>query len=135
MAEVFRCHDPGPHPERPARYDAVCEAVAASAVEVAEAPVAPTEALERVHDGAYLGAMERFCAAGRYAKKIACRRSVLGNNPGGGDPAYFGTKIVVHHKPKRRRALSGEPQSPVRPRRHSSGAAATAVGSCIWRRG
>ena len=64
MAEVFRCHDPGPHPERPARYDAVCEAVAASPVEVAEAPVAPIEALERVHDGAYLEALERYCAAG-----------------------------------------------------------------------
>jgi len=64
MADVFRCHDPGPHPERPARYDAVSEAVAGSGAAVAEAPVAPIEALERVHDGAYLAAMERYCAEG-----------------------------------------------------------------------
>jgi acetoin utilization deacetylase AcuC-like enzyme len=64
MADVFRCHDPGPHPERPARYDAVREAVAGSAAEVVEAPTAPVEALARVHDGAYLAAMERYCAAG-----------------------------------------------------------------------
>jgi acetoin utilization deacetylase AcuC-like enzyme len=64
MDDVFRCHDPGPHPERPARYDAVCEAVEGSAAEVAQAPIAPIEALARVHDGAYLAAMERYCAAG-----------------------------------------------------------------------
>jgi len=64
MADVFRCHDPGPHPERPARYDAVSQAVAASSAEVVEAPAAPAEALERVHDAAYLAAMERYCAAG-----------------------------------------------------------------------
>jgi acetoin utilization deacetylase AcuC-like enzyme len=64
MDDMFRCHDPGPHPERPARYDAVCEAVEGSAAEVAQAPIAPTEALARVHDGAYLTAMERYCAAG-----------------------------------------------------------------------
>ena len=64
MADVFRCHDPGPHPERPARYDAVSEAVGAAGAEVVEAPSAPVEALERVHDAAYLAAMERFCAAG-----------------------------------------------------------------------
>jgi len=64
MADVFRCHDPGPHPERPARYDAVREAVEGSAAEVAEAPAAPIEALERVHDSGYLAAMERYCAAG-----------------------------------------------------------------------
>ena len=64
MADVFRCHDPGPHPERPARYDAVSQAVAASAADVVEAPAAPVEALERVHDTAYLAAMERYCAEG-----------------------------------------------------------------------
>jgi acetoin utilization deacetylase AcuC-like enzyme len=64
MADVFRCHDPGPHPERPARYDAVSEAVAGSGAEVVEAPVAPIGALERVHDAAYLAAMERYCAEG-----------------------------------------------------------------------
>ena len=64
MDDIFRCHDPGPHPERPARYDAVCEAVRGSSAEAVEAPVAPVEALARVHDGAYLTAMERYCAAG-----------------------------------------------------------------------
>jgi acetoin utilization deacetylase AcuC-like enzyme len=64
MADVFRRHDPGPHPERPARYDAVSEAVAASVAEVAQAPPAPFEALLRIHDGEYLRAMQRYCAAG-----------------------------------------------------------------------
>jgi acetoin utilization deacetylase AcuC-like enzyme len=64
MADVFRRHDPGPHPERPARYDAVSEAVAASVAEVAQAPPAPFKALLRIHDGDYLEAMERYCAAG-----------------------------------------------------------------------
>jgi acetoin utilization deacetylase AcuC-like enzyme len=64
MADEFRRHDPGPHPERPARYDAVSEAVAASVAEVAQAPPAPFEALLRIHDGEYLRAMQRYCAAG-----------------------------------------------------------------------
>jgi acetoin utilization deacetylase AcuC-like enzyme len=64
MADVFRRHDPGPHPERPARYDAVFEAVAASGAEVAEAPPAPLDALLAVHDRRYLEALERLCAEG-----------------------------------------------------------------------
>jgi acetoin utilization deacetylase AcuC-like enzyme len=64
MADVFRRHDPGPHPERPARYDAVAEAVAASGAEVAEAPPAPLQALLAVHDRRYLEALERICAQG-----------------------------------------------------------------------
>jgi acetoin utilization deacetylase AcuC-like enzyme len=64
MADLFRCHDPGPHPERPARYDAVSEAVSASAAEVVEAPAAPRGALARVHDASYLEAIERYCAGG-----------------------------------------------------------------------
>ena len=64
MADVFRCHDPGPHPESPARYDAVSQAVAASSAEVVEAPAAPVAALERVHDAGYVAALERYCAAG-----------------------------------------------------------------------
>ena len=64
MDDLFRRHDPGPHPERPARYDAVFEAVAGSAAEVAAAPPAPLEALLRIHDGGYLEAIERICAAG-----------------------------------------------------------------------
>ena len=64
MSDLFRCHDPGPHPERPARYDAVSRAVEESGAHVVEAPAAPLEALERVHDAAYLSALERFCAEG-----------------------------------------------------------------------
>jgi acetoin utilization deacetylase AcuC-like enzyme len=64
MDDLFRRHDPGPHPERPARYDAVSEAVAGSTAEVAEAPAAPIEALLRIHDGGYLEALRRLCEAG-----------------------------------------------------------------------
>ena len=64
MHDLFRRHDPGPHPERPARYDAVSEAVTGSGAEVAEAPRAALEQVARVHDGEYLEAMERYCAAG-----------------------------------------------------------------------
>jgi acetoin utilization deacetylase AcuC-like enzyme len=64
MADVFRRHDPGPHPERPARYDAVVAAVSASGAETAAAPAASDEALRRIHDPRYLAAMEALCAAG-----------------------------------------------------------------------
>src|SRR5690242_12339364 len=64
MHDLFRRHDPGPHPERPARYDAVSEAVAASAAEAVEAPRATLDQVARVHDVDYLEAMERFCASG-----------------------------------------------------------------------
>ena len=64
MTDLFRHHDPGPHPERPARYDAVSEAVAASGAEVAEAPPAPLDALLAIHDRRYLEALERICAEG-----------------------------------------------------------------------
>lgn len=64
MADVFRRHDPGPHPERPARYDAVSEAVMASGAEIAEAPRAPLDALLAIHDRSYLEAIERICAEG-----------------------------------------------------------------------
>ncbi len=64
MDDVFRRHDPGLHPERPARYDAVSEAVSASGAEVAGCPDAPIEALRRIHDAEYLSAIEAFCARG-----------------------------------------------------------------------
>jgi acetoin utilization deacetylase AcuC-like enzyme len=64
MHDLFRRHDPGPHPERPARYDAVSEAVAGSGAEALEAPRATLEQVARVHDREYLDAMERYCAAG-----------------------------------------------------------------------
>jgi acetoin utilization deacetylase AcuC-like enzyme len=64
MHDLFRRHDPGPHPERPARYDAVSEAVAGSGAEMVEAPRAGLEQVARVHDGEYLRAMQEFCASG-----------------------------------------------------------------------
>jgi acetoin utilization deacetylase AcuC-like enzyme len=64
MHDLFRRHDPGPHPERPARYDAVSEAVAGSAAEAVQAPRAALEQVARVHDVDYLEAMERYCASG-----------------------------------------------------------------------
>jgi acetoin utilization deacetylase AcuC-like enzyme len=66
MSALFAAHDPGPHPESPARYAAVERAVAAAgpAARRLEAPAAPLDALERVHDAAYVLALERFCARG-----------------------------------------------------------------------
>ncbi len=65
MSELFGEHDPGRgHPERPERYAAVRAAVAAVGAPVQEAPRAGPEALERVHDEAYLEFLERFCTAG-----------------------------------------------------------------------
>src|SRR5579871_4167535 len=64
MHDLFRRHDPGPHPERPARYDAVAEAVQASGAEAVQAPRAAIGEVARVHEPGYLEAMERFCAAG-----------------------------------------------------------------------
>jgi acetoin utilization deacetylase AcuC-like enzyme len=63
-ADVFRLHDPGPHPDRPARYDAVLEAVTVSGAEVADAPPAPFEALLAIHDRQYLEGVRRLCAEG-----------------------------------------------------------------------
>jgi acetoin utilization deacetylase AcuC-like enzyme len=66
VAEAFRAHDPGPHPERPARYDAVLRALAAlgDAVRLAEAPAAGDEELARVHDPRFLAALRALCARG-----------------------------------------------------------------------
>jgi acetoin utilization deacetylase AcuC-like enzyme len=62
-------HLAGPgHPERPARLEAVLAGIHAAGAGDALVAVAPRPArrheLERVHDPAYLDAMERFCAAG-----------------------------------------------------------------------
>jgi acetoin utilization deacetylase AcuC-like enzyme len=64
MHERCRDHDPGLHPDRPARYDAAAAAVSASEATVAEAPAAPLEAMARVHDPAYLDALRVFCERG-----------------------------------------------------------------------
>jgi acetoin utilization deacetylase AcuC-like enzyme len=67
--ERFLEHDTGPgHPERPSRMRAVEAGVDAAGLREALVPVAPTpaplEAVERVHPGLYVGALERFCLAG-----------------------------------------------------------------------
>jgi acetoin utilization deacetylase AcuC-like enzyme len=62
-------HDAGRgHPERPGRLSAVREGLYATGIAEATIPVVPRAAtraeLERVHDAAYLDAIEQFCAAG-----------------------------------------------------------------------
>jgi acetoin utilization deacetylase AcuC-like enzyme len=68
-SDRFLEHDTGPgHPERPSRLRAVEAGVDAAGLREALIPVAPTpaplEAVERVHPGRYVGALERFCLAG-----------------------------------------------------------------------
>ena len=60
-------HDTGPHhPERPERLAAVADGIRDA--DLGDSPVPVRQAtraeLERVHSGAYLDALERFCAAG-----------------------------------------------------------------------
>jgi acetoin utilization deacetylase AcuC-like enzyme len=64
VSELFREHDPGPHPERPARIDAVMHAVRAAQAPVEEAVPAATEDLERVHPPGFLAAIRALCEAG-----------------------------------------------------------------------
>ena len=64
MHELFGAHDPGPHPEQPARFAAVARAVERAGVPVVEAPRAPLEALARVHHPAYLQRIAELCAGG-----------------------------------------------------------------------
>lgn len=64
---AFADHLTGPaHPERPARLRAVELGVARSGADVvlASPRAARREELERVHSGAYLDALQRFCGAG-----------------------------------------------------------------------
>jgi acetoin utilization deacetylase AcuC-like enzyme len=67
--EAYFDHDPGrSHPERPGRLRAVVEGIKAAGVDDAVVCVSPREAtrpeLERVHDPAYLDAVEAFCQSG-----------------------------------------------------------------------
>ena len=60
-------HDTGPHhPERPERLTAVADGIRDAGLGDSPVPVrqATRAELERVHSGAYLDALERFCAAG-----------------------------------------------------------------------
>jgi acetoin utilization deacetylase AcuC-like enzyme len=63
----FALHDTGTwHPERPARLEAVERGIHLAGVPVRrlEAVTVDRALLERVHAGAYIDAIERFCAAG-----------------------------------------------------------------------
>jgi acetoin utilization deacetylase AcuC-like enzyme len=67
--EQFLEHDTGRgHPERPSRMRAVDAGVAAADLREALVPVVPVpaalEAIERVHPGLYVAALDRFCQAG-----------------------------------------------------------------------
>jgi len=64
VSDLFRQHDPGPHPERPARIDAVMQAVRATQAPVEEAGPAAQADLERVHPPAFLAAIRELCEAG-----------------------------------------------------------------------
>lgn len=60
-------HDPGPHPERPARIEAIDAALAAQGdvgYRSVRAPAASATQLAAVHDPGYLRSLEAFCAAG-----------------------------------------------------------------------
>jgi acetoin utilization deacetylase AcuC-like enzyme len=66
---AYGLHDTGrSHPERPARLEAVAQGVAASELDADLVPFrpepAPLAAVERVHPGDYLGALEAFADAG-----------------------------------------------------------------------
>ena len=63
---LFGAHDPGSHPESPARYAAALAAVRARperALEVV-ATAAPREAVDAVHDPRFVDALQRFCRQG-----------------------------------------------------------------------
>ncbi len=71
LATHPRCldHDAGAgHPERPARLEAVLAGIGAAGLDEAIRAVEPRHAaredLERVHPGAYIDALERYCLAG-----------------------------------------------------------------------
>jgi len=64
MHPLFRAHDPGPHPEQPARYDSVRAAVEQAGGEAVEAPPADAEHMLRVHPLSHLAWLEEVCEAG-----------------------------------------------------------------------
>ena len=64
VSDLFRQHDPGPHPERPARIDAVMHAVDAARAPVEEAGPAAAEDLERVHPPVFLAGIRELCESG-----------------------------------------------------------------------
>ena len=64
MSDLFRLHDPGPHPERPARTDAVMHAVRATEAPVEDSAPAAAEDLERVHPPEFLAGIRELCERG-----------------------------------------------------------------------
>jgi acetoin utilization deacetylase AcuC-like enzyme len=64
VSDLFRLHDPGPHPERPARMDAVMHAVRATQAPVEEARPAADEDLERVHPPEFLAGIRELAERG-----------------------------------------------------------------------
>ena len=60
MADLFRLHDPGPHPERPARNDAVMHAVRATHAPVEEPGAGGGRDLERVHPREFLAGIREL---------------------------------------------------------------------------
>ncbi len=64
VSEVFAEHDPGPHPDQPARYAAVVAAIDAAGWAKADAPAAPVSAIARVHDPRLIARIEALSASG-----------------------------------------------------------------------
>ena len=64
VSDLSRLHDPGPHPERPARMDAVMHAVRSTHAPVEEPGPAATEDLERVHPRQYLAGIRELAEQG-----------------------------------------------------------------------
>jgi acetoin utilization deacetylase AcuC-like enzyme len=119
LHELFGAHDPGPHPDQPARYDAVRRAVDASGVAVLEAPAAGMEAIARVHDRRFAEWLERVCAEGGgmldpdtvvgpssfEAARRACGGAIAGVDlviDGGAAAAFVGGRPPGHHAERAR---------------------------------
>jgi acetoin utilization deacetylase AcuC-like enzyme len=64
VSDLFWLHDPGPHPERPARMDAVMHAVRATQAPVEEPGPAAADDLERVHPRQYLAGISELAEHG-----------------------------------------------------------------------
>ena len=64
VSDLFRLHDPGPHPERPARMDAVMHAVRATHAPVEEPGPAADVDLERVHPREFLAGIRELAERG-----------------------------------------------------------------------
>jgi acetoin utilization deacetylase AcuC-like enzyme len=119
MHELFGAHDSGPHPDQPARYDAVRRAVDASGIRVLEAPAAAMDAIARVHDRRFAEWLQRVCAEGGgmldpdtivgppsfEAARRACGGAIAGVDlvvDGGAAAAFVGGRPPGHHAERAR---------------------------------